>query len=172
MTFAISPGMAKAWTSANRPKATPADIAMLEASIGTALPASYVEFVIQCGFVTFGDDVDRTCLFSYAVEKGGQREIREYEISFLYPPPRALKVWRNMTDASDPDDQTSPSIPPGYFPIGGDPGQGALLIDLATGRIRYWRESEWRWGMYDNTQLGVVSDTFEEFINGLRADPL
>ena len=83
MTFAISPGMAKAWTSANRPKATPADIAMLEASIGTALPASYVEFVIRCGFVTFGDDVDRTCLFSYAVEKGGPREIREYEISFL-----------------------------------------------------------------------------------------
>ena len=172
MTFNVSPGQVASWANANRPKASMADIAMLEASLATTLPATYVDFVSRYGFVIFGDDVDRTCLFSYSLDKAGQREIHQYEVSFLFDPQLALRVWRNLIDASDPDDESLPSIPQGYFPIGNDPGQGCLLIELATGRIRFWRESEWRWGMYDNTQLGVVSDTFEEFINGLRADPL
>jgi len=36
----------------------------------------------------------------------------------------------------------------------------------------FWPESADRWGLGDNTALGFVADSFEDFINSLQPDPL
>ena len=168
----VTPALEQAWHEFGKLTATPQDIALIEARLNAKLPLAYADFVQHYGFVVFGYDKDRTCMFDYAYDKVGQREVRRNEASFLYPTEDALKVYRNMTDDSNVADETLPSIPRGFFTFCSDPGQGKLLIELATGKIWYWPESDSRWGTEDNTALGFVADDFEAFINGLMPDPL
>lgn len=166
--------MHQQWLRMGKPKATPADIAGLEAALNAGLPKGYVDFVSKFGFVIFGRDEERRCLFSYAVEHEGNRVLREAGLSYLFRPERVLTAHRIMTTTEDPGDESRPQLPPGYVPIGSDPGQGTLLLEIGEvpGRIWFQPETEWRWGMGDNTQLGFVAEDFEAFINGLRPDPL
>lgn len=170
--FNITPGMEQAWRDLPKPKATPADIAMIEGSLGVTLPPSYVEFVTRHGFVAFGRDPEGRCLFWYTIETVGQKETRGGDISFLFRPEKLLQIYRYMTSTESPDDETRPMIPPGYLPVGSDAGHGSILLDIAAhpGQVWYWRDSSSRWGTDDNMAVGFVADDFEGFINSLRPD--
>jgi hypothetical protein len=170
--FKITPGMAQAWLDMPGPKATPADIALIENSLGIKLPQSYVDFIEQHGFVVFGRDPDGLSVFSYVIDDGGQKVTRQADITYLFEPDKILRVYRYMICTDFPEDETRPMIPPGYLTIGHDSGQGTLLLDVAAnpGRVYYWPESEWRWGTEDNVALGFVADNFATFINNLRPD--
>ncbi|MEP6501810.1 MAG: SMI1/KNR4 family protein [Betaproteobacteria bacterium] len=170
--FNVTPGMEQAWLDLPKPKATAADIALIEGSLGVKLPQPYVDFVTRYGFVAFGRDPEGRCMFWHVTEHAGQRQTREGDISFLFRPAKLLQVQRYMTSADSPADETRPSIPPGFLTIGSDAGQGAILLDVAAhpGWVYYWPESDSRWGTGDNLALGFVAEDFEEFINGLRSD--
>jgi SMI1 / KNR4 family (SUKH-1) len=170
--FNVTPEVEQSWADADRPKATASDIAQIEGALGTRLPADYIEFVTRYGFVIFGDDDQRTCVFRYTLQGTGQRELHQHEIAFLYESPRVLKVWRNMGDTGQASGGSPPMLPPGVFPIGSDPGQGLILLELATGKVLFWRENDAPWGEGGNTRLGEVSESFATFINGLQPDPL
>ena len=52
-----------------------------------------------------------------------------------------------------------------------DDGSGTvILMEIAEkpGRIWYWYENDWAWGLEDNTWLGFVAENFEGFIKALR----
>jgi hypothetical protein len=168
--FNITPGMEQAWRDLPKPKATPADIAALEAALNVKLPASYVDFVSRYGFVAFGRDPEGRCVFWYTMDAPGGKETREGDVSFLFRPDRLLQVYRYMTTTESPDDETRPCIPPGYLTVGSDAGHGRILLDIAAhpGQVWYWRDSPSRWGTDDNVAIGFVADDFEGFINGLR----
>ena len=158
------------WLRSPPKKATDADIFKLEATFGAKLPGQYVDFVKQYGFVKFGYDANDTRIFTVVYEGDGQRELRQATAAFLVSPERAVQTLENFTDKSDPDSEELPLIPDGYFPAGNDNGQGLVLVELATGKVWYWRESAWRWGTEDNTRLGFVADDFDGFINALRPE--
>lgn len=172
--FNITSGMERAWAEMNKPKATVADIAKVEGTLGIKLPQSYVDFVTRFGFVVFGRDDERRWLFTYVMDDGTQREIRQRGISFLFNADKLLTIYRYMVSTDDPDDETRPMLPPGYLTIGSDSGHGRILLEIegTPGRIWFWPQSDWRWGTEDNTRLGFVAENFEDFINGLRPDPL
>jgi len=119
-------------------------------------------------------DAERRWAFSYALDGGGQREIREDVVAYLLKTEKVVMALRNMTASADPDDEALPSIPPGYLPIGSNLEEGTLLLDIGDrlGQIWFWPQSDWRWGTEGNTRLGFVANDFEAFINGLRPDPL
>ena len=169
--FQIPESMQEYWNSHPEPKATAADIARIEAAIGSALPAPYVEFVTQFGFVVFDDVPEMRCLFDYTVTFPDRQEIREGDIGFLHEPDRLLMAYENLTTSEFEDDEQSPSFPPNFLPVGNDAGQGQILLELGeqAGRVWYWPEREWAWGTQDNTWLGFVSEDFYQFINGLRS---
>ncbi|HEY9024533.1 MAG TPA: SMI1/KNR4 family protein [Burkholderiaceae bacterium] len=166
----VSDDVKQGWLVYPPRKASDADLLALEATFGARLPAQYADFVKHYGFVKFGYDANDTRVFTFVYEGEGQRELRQATAGFLVPPDRAVQTWTTFTDKSDPDSEESPLIPDGYFPAGNDNGQGLILIELATGKIWYWRESAWRWGTEDNTRLGFVADDFDGFINALRPE--
>jgi len=172
--FNITEGMANAWKKRAAPLATPNDIALIENNIGTRLPGDYVAFVTQYGFVEFGRDAERRFLFSYVIEQDGQRITRQRQVQFMFAPDKLITRWRYMTTADDPGDETRPSIPSGFVPVAGDAGFGAVLLDIShkPGQVWFWPEDNDRWGLGNNVALGFVADTFEDFINSLRPDPL
>lgn len=170
--FNITPGMRASWLRLSEPKATAADIALIENSLGIKLPQSYVDFIEQHGFVVFGRDPDGLSVFSYVIDDGAQKVTRQADITYLFEPDKILQVYRYMVSTDFPEDETRPMIPPGYLTIGHDSGQGTLLLDVVAnpGRVYYWPESEWRWGTEDNVALGYVAENFEDFFNNLRPD--
>jgi hypothetical protein len=172
--FKITPGMEQAWLAMGKPKATAQDIAQIEGALGIQLPRDYVDFVTHYGFVVFGRDDERRWQFSYVIERGGQKVTRQRGISYLFTPEKMLTIYRYMISSEDPDDETRPMIPAGYLTIGSDSGHARLLLDTSVnpGQILFWPQSDWRWGTEDNISLGFVADSFEDFINGLRSDPL
>jgi len=169
--FNITPDMEQAWRDLPKPKATPADIAALEGALGVKLPPSYVDFVSRYGFVVFGRDPEGRCVFWYTIDSAAGRQTREGDISFLFRSDRLLQIHRYMTTTESPDDETRPSLPPGYLPVGSDAGHGRILLDIATnpGQVLYWPDNPSRWGLDDNVALGFVADDFAGFINCLRA---
>ena len=166
----VPDGVEQAWLRDSPAKATDADIAMLEATFGVRMPRQYVDFVKQHGFVKFGLDANDTRIFTVVHEREGLRELRQATAGFLVSPDRAVQTFENFTDKSDPESEELPLIPDGYFPAGNDNGQGLILIELASGKVWFWRESAWRWGTEDNTRLGFVADDFDGFINALRPE--
>ncbi len=66
-----------------------------------------------------------------------------------------------------------PAFPADYLPVGNSAGQSQILLELrpASGRVWYWRESEWRWGTGDKIELGFVANNFYDVINNLQPDP-
>lgn len=172
--FKITPAMFQSWQNKNEPKATRADIDMIERELGIRLPKPYVEFVMAYGFVVFGLDPENRCFFSYACDKDGQTVVRRGHIAFMENPETVIEGYRVLTSSEDLDDLTLPAFPKDYIPVGNDLGQGQILLELSPhhGRVWYWKEKEWRWGTEDNTELGFVADDFYEFINNLQPDPL
>ena len=173
--FEITEAMVKAWKRNGDPLATPADIASVESRLGIQLPIEYVAFVMRYGFVEFGRDVpERRSLFSYVIEKRGQRVTRQCDITFLFDANKLAPHYRYITTTDNAEDDTSPSIPPGYLPVGSDAGYSAILLDIAAnpGQVWFWPYNDDRWGLGDNNARGFVADNFADFINSLRPDPL
>lgn len=172
--FKLSPDMIEGFRLDPQPRATAADLALVEAGIGCALPAPYKEFVTQQGFVVFGNDQRRLCLFDCRYDQAGQTVVRRGDIAFLHDPRNVLKAWRNFTAPPASEDDSMPAFPAEYLPVGNSAGQSQILLELSPtpGRVWYWRESEWRWGTGENTALGFVADDFYDFINNLQPDPL
>ena len=168
--FDIPASMISYWGEHPEPKATPADIARIEAVVGAPLPAPYVEFVTRFGFVVFGRDEESRCVFDYTVTFPDRREVRQGDISFLHEPDRLLMAYDNLTTSEFEDDEQSPSFPRSYLPVGNDAGQGQILLELGerAGRVWYWPYRELAWGLDDNTWLGFVAEDFYEFVNNLR----
>jgi hypothetical protein len=176
--FKIPEPMLSYWETKAYKKAALADLAEVERLFGTALPASYVEFVTTIGFVVF-DDVPRMQMlrhFDYTVvpfpgnrfaEEG---EIGQGNIAFFYEPDQIVKGYGILTEPDGEEDDFLPKFPRNYLPIGNDAGQGQILMEMGEhpGRIWYWPENDWAWGLEDNTWLGFVAENFEDFINGLR----
>jgi hypothetical protein len=172
--FDVTAGMRRAWETRSKHKASPVDIARLQDLAQGRLPASYIEFVTRYGFVEFGRDPERTALFTYTIDRNGQREVRQETAGFLQTADNVLITYKYVTTTDDPDDETRPMLPEGYLTIGRDVDHGFILLDFLEqpGRIRYQPRTDWRWGTEDNTWLGDVAPDFESFINGLRPDPL
>ncbi len=170
--FQIPETMQSFWKQQGYQKATTADIARIEAKIGSSLPATYVEFVKRFGFVVFDEDIpEMRCLFDYTVTFPDRKEVRQGDIRFLFEPDDVIKIHHICTRAQSEDDEDFPKFPANFLPLGSDAGQGVILLELGDhpGRIWYWPEKEWAWGTQDNTWLGFVADDFQAFINGLRA---
>jgi SMI1 / KNR4 family (SUKH-1) len=172
--FKITPDMIQGFAQDPQPRATPVDLAGIEAALGAALPQAYKEFVTQFGFVVFGHDPLRRCLFNCRFDHPGQSVVRQGDISFLHDAGNVVTAWRNLTAPSVSDDDSLPAFPVDYLPVGNSAGQSQVLLELrpVLGRVWYWRETEWRWGEEDNTALGFVADDFYDFINNLQPDPL
>jgi hypothetical protein len=167
------------WEKKVSPKVTPADIALIESVFGKPLPASYVEFVTQYGFVVFDDVPGMLCYFDYRIvpskenKFATENEIGRGDIAFLYEPEELIKAYEICTTRQayeEEKDEMFPKFPRNYLPIGNDAGQGTILMEISEkpGRIWFWYENEWAWGMEDNTWLGFVADDFKDFINGLK----
>ena len=172
--FDISLAVQATWAADNPPKATAADIALAESQLGIRLPADYKAFVTQYGCVIFGRDTEGRNPFSYVIEDGGQTETWQRGVSFLLDLKQAVSNYQYMISEEDPEDAARPMIPPGYLPIASDAGHARLLLGIAAhpGQVWFWPQSEWRWSLEDNRALGLVAETFEAFINGLRPYPL
>lgn len=174
MAFDVTPQQVAGWAQNPRPKATAADIARVEAELGFKMPAAYVEFVTQFGFVLFGHDLPARKYFAARYRKSGQDEVRSGDITYLLQPERIVLSYRNSTEPEFKDDPTLPAYPKHFVPVAGDSGQGKVLLEMSPqhGRVWYWKEKEWRWGTEDNTELGFVAENFYDFINNLKPDPL
>lgn len=172
--FKLTPEMLRGFADEPRPRASASDLAAMEAAIGQPLPKPYCEFVTAYGFVVFGHDDQRRCLFDCRFDLPGQTVVRRGDISFLHTAESALKAWRMMTAGPVNDDDSFPAFPTDYLPVGNSAGQSQVLLELGPriGRIWFWRETEWRWGQEDNIALGLVADNFYDFINNLQPDPL
>lgn len=158
------------WASHPEPKATTADIARIEAEIGSTLPVSYIEFVTRIGFVIFGEDAEERNHFDYTITFPDRQEIREGDISFLEEPDRLITGYRVLTTSEIEDDEQFPKFPANYLPIGNSAGQDQILLEMGehAGRVWFWPYNDWAWGTEDNTRLGFVAEDFYEFINKLR----
>jgi hypothetical protein len=168
--FQIPHSMLAYWNGDNKPKASAADIARIEQAIGAALPAPYVEFVTEFGFVVFGRDREQRYHFDYLVTLPDRKEVREGNIRFLHPADGLLMAYDNLTTAEFEGDEQTPCFPSTYLPVGNDAGQGQILLEIGeqAGRVWYWPYNEWAWGTRTNTWLGFVAGNFYEFINKLR----
>lgn len=169
--FQIPEAMHSYWEEQARPKATAADIARIERLFGTALPAPYVEFISSYGFVVFDDVPGMRCLFDFVVKSPEGEWTDEGDIAFFHKPERMLMAYENLAEPRPEDPECFPKFPAHFLPIANDAGQGQILLEFGEhpGRVWYWRENEWAWGVEDNTWLGFVADDFESFINKLRA---
>lgn len=172
--FTLSNEMIRGFGNDPQPRASAGDLASIENATGVPLPAPYREFVTQYGFVVFGHDDERRCLFDCRFDYPGQTVVRQGDISFLHSAEDVLQAWRIMTSGPVNADDSLPAFPVDYLPVGNSAGQSQILLELRpqSGRVWYWRETEWRWGEGDNTVLGFVADNFHDFINNLKPDPL
>lgn len=173
--FQIQEAVRSYWEKTTDRKASAADLMEVERLFGAALPASYVEFVTQIGFVVFDDvpGMQMHDLFDYRVGSPKGPEVGEGNIAFLKTPERIIKSHRILTNRQayeDEEDEDFPKLPKNYLPIGNDAGQGQILMEMGdhSGRIWYWPANDWAWGTEDNTWLGFVAQDFADFINCLR----
>ncbi|MEI7869127.1 MAG: SMI1/KNR4 family protein [Candidatus Methylumidiphilus sp.] len=171
--FKIPEAMMAYWKKYPEPKAGSFEVARIEAAIGSPLPLPYIEFITQYGSVVFGRDTEARCLFNYIINFPDRKEIREGNIAFFEEPDKLIQGYKILTTKESKDDEDFPKFPANYLPIGNDVGQGQILLEIGehAGRIWYWPEKEWAWGVEDNTWLGFVANDLYEFINGLRSDP-
>jgi hypothetical protein len=169
--FKIPKAMQAHWLECGKPKASLADSMRIESTIGSTLPAPYVEFITQYGFVDFDDIQGMRCLFDYIISLPDRKEVREGDIGFILETERLLSAYETLTRKQFEFDDEFPKFPAHYLPIGNDAGQGKILLELGehVGRIWYWPFNEWAWGTEDNTWLGFVADDFYGFINKLRS---
>lgn len=169
--FRVPKTVLDAWEASGEPIASRDDIDRMEQELGVKLPTAYVNFVMTYGFVCFGRDKDRTDNFLYREELDSSSPAEYGSITFLKNPERVVMAYNIMTSTEDPDDPTLPAFPKEYIPVGGDAGQGLILLEMSPehGRVWYWGEEkmEWRWGTEGNTKLGFVADNFYDFINNL-----
>lgn len=168
--FTIPSPMLSYWSEHPEPKAARSDVSMIESTLGWTLPPSYVEFVTTYGFVVFGRDIEGRCRFDYRRQLPDRTELYEGNVRFLHDAASVLEAYENLTEAEDPDDESLPSFPKQYLPVGNDAGQGQVLLDMGSesGGVWYWPERDWAWGREDNTWLGFVAKDFYEFISLLR----
>ena len=155
------------WAGDNWPKATKADIDLIENYLGSALPPPYIEFISTYGFVEFPDELDG---FTYTLDYGGQKVQRASGIAYMRRSDLVIKAHSIATAAAqDPDDDV-PKFPAHFLPIGQDPGQSEVLLELGEhgGRVWFWEFDEHQWGQPGNDALGFVANDLYEFINGLQ----
>jgi hypothetical protein len=168
--FKIPKAMQIYWLECGKPKVSLADSMRIESTIGSTLPAPYVEFITQYGFVVFGRDFEKRYHFDYAIVYPDRTEIHEGNIRFLLQTEPLLIAYETLTTTEFDDDEDFPKFPRNYLPVGNDAGMGQILLELGEhpGRVWYWPFNEWAWGIEDNTWLGFVADDFYGFINQLR----
>lgn len=169
--FHVPKTVLDAWEASGKPIASRDDIDRMEQQLGVKLPSAYVDFVMTYGFVCFDRDKDDVCNFLYRKELDSSSPAEYGRIRFLKNPEYVIMAYNIMTSTEDPDDPTLPAFPKEYIPVGGDDGQGLILLEISPehGRVWYWSEEkmEWRWGTEGNTKLGFVADNFYDFINNL-----
>jgi hypothetical protein len=168
--FQIPEPMRAYWEKQETRKATHDDIVRIQQAIGSPLPASYIEFVTSIGFVVFNDVPGMRNAFSYSIAFADKQEIYQGDIAFLKKPDHVIQGYEICTTPEVEDDDERPFFPANFLPVGNDAGQGQLLIELGErlGRVWYWTEKDWAWGLEDNTWLGYVADDFCDFINKLK----
>jgi hypothetical protein len=166
----LDPAVLQAWLAQDEPKPSSMDLASLRALAHGRLPESYVAFVTTYGFVEFGRDPQATELFTYTVDRDGQREVRQAVAGFLQDARDVATTYAFATTTDDADDESRPILPEGYLTIGRDINHGLILLDVIErpGRVLYQPRTDWRWGTEDNTWLGEVAPDFDSFISGLR----
>jgi hypothetical protein len=168
--FTIPQAMLDYWTRKAEPKATAADIAMIEAAVGAKLAAPYVEFVTQFGFVLFSSVTGMRNEFDYALRYPDRMEVRRGDIRCLVDPPQLLQGYHGATKIDSPENGL-PMYPPNFLPVGDAADQSDVLLELGgdhPGRVWYWPENDDAWGRGTNTMLGFVAENFYDFINRLR----
>ncbi|WP_308915780.1 SMI1/KNR4 family protein [Jannaschia sp. LMIT008] len=162
----IPPETLEWWASMDVPPATEKEVARVERAIGQPLPADYVRFLRQHGFVEW--DIDTPDSFDYSVREEGQVVTHtDGSISHLWD---ADHIERMAADVRAPGGTPPLLYPNTHFPIGGTPDQDQILMELTpkAGRIWYWPERVDEWGSGDNTALGFVADDFTTFVENLR----
>lgn len=168
--FQIPEAMLNYWQKKNKPKATAADIQVIEASLGINLPIPYLDFITQFGFVVFQSGIDEMRdTFDYTITYPDRVEVHEGDIAYVFDLNRVMAAYNTMTDPNY--DEWTPCFPRNYLPVAGDAGQGSILLELGgdrPGRVWYWTEKQWPWGEEDNTWLGFVAENFYDFINKLH----
>lgn len=168
--FNIPDIMLSHWEEQGEPKATADDIARIEAAVGSTLPLPYIEFVTRYGFVVFEDIPGMKDAFPYTISADGEEGLRQGDISFFHEPSDLIQIYKYSTTAASAEDDTRPLFPANFVPVASNAGQGQILVEIGehAGRVWYWTEKEWAWGMEDNTWLGFVADDFYKFINKLQ----
>ncbi len=164
--FNINETMLIYWDRKNESKATVFNITQIETELEMVLPAPYVEFITQFGFVIFARYNDT---FDYSIIFSDRNEIHQGDISYLEGLDHLVVGYRNLTIDSVEDGL--PAFPKNYLPIGNDAEQGQILLKMDgedIGSVWYWPYNEWAWGTETNTWLGFVAKDFYEFINKLR----
>jgi hypothetical protein len=158
------------WTRKSKPKATTADIAVVEAAIGAELALPYVEFVTQFGFVLFSSVPGMRNEFDYALRYPDRMEVQSGDIAYMLDPQMLVRAYNHDTKLDVPEEGL-PCYPPDYLVVAGSAGQDSVLLQIHgdhPGRVWYWPENEDAWGRGTNTVLGFVAENFYDFINRLR----
>ena len=151
-------------------KKAPPDIVAAIAAMGHGrLPKDYLEFIAAYGFPEWEYTIPDS--FDARTDEGGQVIVEARAISHLWPLDSLAAMTRNIW--RDEPQNGYPMLPGNMFPIGGDPGQDLVLIEMEpdNGRIWYWRAVPDVWGTPGNRTLGFVADSFTDFINNLRMGP-
>ncbi|MFN7571747.1 MAG: SMI1/KNR4 family protein [Betaproteobacteria bacterium] len=168
--FRVPKEMLAYWEETAEPKATAADIAMIEAAVSAKLALPYVEFVTQFGFVLFSVVPGMRNVFDYALRYPDRMEVQAGDIRCLVDPKQLIEGYQVATGVDSPDDGL-PQFPPNYLPVGDAADQSCILLELSgdhPGRVWYWPENEDAWGRGTNVALGFVAENFYDFINRLR----
>jgi len=168
--FNIPRAMLDYWAKKAEPKATTADIAMVETATGGKLARPYVEFVTEFGFVVFDDVPGMRYKFDYALRYADRMEVRTGDIGYMLNPSALVRAYHRGTQVDDPGEGL-PCYPPDYLVVAGSAGQDSVLLQIHgdhPGRVWYWPENEDAWGRGTNVALGFVAENFYDFINRLR----
>jgi hypothetical protein len=145
------------------------DAAALATVVGLAngkLPQDYIDFVKTYAFPLWEFSIPDS--FDARFEHDGQTVVSEKAISHLWSDRALLEMTPNIW--RDEPQNGLPMLPQNMFPVGGDPGQDLILVEMEPncGRIWYWEYSTDAFGTGSNKILGLVADTFTDFINNLR----
>jgi hypothetical protein len=150
--------------------ASPEVVATVAKMGGGRLPADYLGFIANYGFVPWEYTVpDR---FDAKVDDGGQTVVTERAVTHLWSHVALARMLENIW--RDDPANGFPMLPTNMFPVAGTAGQDLILMELEpqNGRIWYWQFSNDAWGQPSNRVLGHVANSFTDFINGLRMGPL
>lgn len=147
-------------------KATEADVALIRRITPLEVPESYIEFITRFGYLSL-DPLDDPCEFEY--------EYREPELAMTFSDSvksfmHAEKVSAYYNGLVVEEDDDLPKFPPFMLPICSNPGQSHVLLECGgeSDRVWFWEFQGDAWGEGNNVRLGVVAQTFQEFLNKLR----